>query len=104
MSPLINDSALKIVADPAMVVTTYMYRSHPSYLQFHCIFDSSKHKIFLRFQINCLIFFSIKDDKYVDNCGSLRDFAHKTCQFDSINIGIEKDPTSYMVSIYRHSF
>jgi hypothetical protein len=41
--------------------------------------------------------FNIKDDKYVDNCGSLRDFAHKTCQFDSTNIGVNKDPTSYMM-------
>ncbi|KAE9551674.1 hypothetical protein FO519_005114 [Halicephalobus sp. NKZ332] len=43
--------------------------------------------------------FTVKDDRYVDNCGSLRDFIHKTCQFenDSVSNGINTDPTSYMM-------
>uniref|UniRef100_A0AC34Q5E5 Peptidase S74 domain-containing protein n=1 Tax=Panagrolaimus sp. JU765 TaxID=591449 RepID=A0AC34Q5E5_9BILA len=43
--------------------------------------------------------FYVKEDKYVDNCGSLRDFVHKPCQYekDSVNIGISKEPTAYMM-------
>uniref|UniRef100_A0A7E4VYG4 Peptidase S74 domain-containing protein n=1 Tax=Panagrellus redivivus TaxID=6233 RepID=A0A7E4VYG4_PANRE len=38
--------------------------------------------------------FTVGDDKYVDNCGSLRDFAHKNCSFD---FDTENHPTSYMM-------